>query len=350
MKKRFATPKFKQQLKTARGYQRVPSSKPASLSFTILKKRYFWYPLFLVLFAGAMVFSPSILKIYNVEIFGENAELVAQADRKLSEYLDSQNNFFLPRRLVWVLDVDKVSDVLEQAMPNALEVQVERRGFASVSLRVQSRVAEFILDSSSGKRLADWKGGVFDVDEAPPLAKKILEVEMPFENADKKREARLFDRELEVLQKIKSASVKDFNGFEPKRVVFLPVTVTEGIVGKDAYEVEGQKVLEANTVVAQKRYLNEPSLEFRLELTASAGGSELNLLLPTDQDISQVLGKFRALAENFGTEQLKKYSYIDLRYEDKAYLCDKNSPCAQTDPVEVGNLTNEEILNLGVEQ
>jgi hypothetical protein len=332
MKKRFQKATFKTQLKTARNYSRSKDQANAFLKvFKVLGSKWTWLAIITIALASYVVYFPSYFSIYSLDILSPDVTLTAKVDVAASNYLRSFTKWGLPKGNSLFFNRDDFNQKLQEELAQVLRVETEKNGIAGrLRLVVVERLESFSLSSGNLTTKLSQDGKVLGQATKADPALPVLAVLLPkTPTGTGSRREELFDEERNALIYLREHLTLETKLPFPNLVTFLPVTVTEA---KPKPALEGSPAKNPGLVpTAETRVLDEPSLEMKVTVPfgTSISQSPLEILLPVKSDLSNEFARLKALIDKKGLEKVKLLAYIDLRYEDKAFLCEVGAPCAK---------------------
>ncbi len=339
MKSRFKNQNFKQQLKSARGYTRESAGTKQGPLVRLLRMRVFWYGLLAFAFFITFILTPSPLYVHSVAIVGAGPVLTAKSDLVVQQYLNRKVVFMIPAGLYARFDTESFIEEVKKELPEALEVSLQKQGwFSDPVLAVVKRTAQFRLLSDTVEEVVDWNGQKFDpasdLDKRLPKVEETeLQIALPPNSDSQYRQSFLYSEELEAARKLKSQLPKFVSGLRVVRVELLPVTTLDqgeedSSIKETAKAIEPKVLSAAGDAKSDKKYLEVPSEFMRADFQISSGQQTVKVLLGLNFDPEDISQRFDALLSSYGIAKLAAFSYVDLRFPGKAFLCETGKVCS----------------------
>ncbi len=308
-KSRFQNQTFKKQLENARGYKRNARKIPEKKFDAILDKfglSSIWTKsalVIIILALGYIIYIPNFLKIKQIEITGIRSDNKGTIENTTRDFLKSKP--YWPQTNLLLLSKQGLSKYILKKNTEVLKVESINKKFPnSLEIQISSRMPRFVLQSPDGS---------FIIFNDGKLYKKLDASATPESNL--------------ILIKIAG-------GIEPGTGTFtMPQETISSInlIQKDLPDI---------TKLAIEYYkvesIKDPDLIVQLK-------SGYKIKFDTKLDTADVLKKTRLLLSEIPDTDQAKLEYLDMRINDRGYVCIKNAPCAKETVINNASTTIESI-------
>ncbi len=294
---RFQKSEFRRQLQSARGYKR-------NRSFEALKKFInglgHWLWMTPIVFAAAAViyllYIPNFLFIKTIDINGLSPEQRQETVNIINSYLSSRP--LLNQKNILLLSKKGLSEYILDHNSDVLQILQIKKSFPNaVVINAQPRIIEFLLKSPTQQILVSNDG--YAQQDIPIFASSTAS---------------------STLSQFPSATLINTNS-----------TTTIDV---------GSKVFTSNIINAIIQLKSQTSAKLHLsvdyffinEFDSAYLTEHLNagfdIKIDTSTDIGKTLDQIQLILNNAQDSQRKNLYYIDMRYQDRGFVCLKGSSCA----------------------
>jgi len=285
-KLRFQNSRFQQSLKEARGYKREKRAIPKTAGAVFLSKIGLrtWaarlISLFIVGLLFYFVYIPNFFYVKNIEVNHEGTNILStvnsfleqkspwpQKNLLLLSKKDLENYILINNRKI--LEVEKIS----KKLPNTLVVQIA------------PRVDEFAIESGQKYYIVSNDGLVTKI--ATDLQKNLVLIK------------------LETLQNLNVEQ----ETLSLSKINFI-LTVQNRL-----------------SRITRSDVLNYGMKDLKSLDLAAHFASGFKIYFDLNSDAHHTLGRLKTLLDQYSDEDLKKISYVDMRFTNRAYICNLGLPC-----------------------
>jgi hypothetical protein len=295
---RFQNSRFKNRLSRARGYKRQIRTRPAGRGGIFLSKIGLdsWFSRFatllVFLFLIWLVFIPNIFFvkqiIINTSQSGDRPVIQALTDAYLSKKLP------WPQKNLILLSKSGLSNFLQKNDEKILKVSGINKKFPSTLIvSITPRIDQFLIQTASSTYFSVANDGL-DTAEVFPDASGTLPSNLTLVKLDNS------DGLIIGRQAFSQSQVDFLNQLQQQ----LPGIVKSPI---NYYELDS---------------LNTPDLTVYFK-----GG--FKIMVSLNADTAATLNHLSLLFSQFAAADIQKLDYIDMRFGDNGYVCDKGLPCVQ---------------------
>lgn len=292
---RFQNLNFKRRLEQQRSYKRSPRALPQTAWGIFLVKIGLgsWVSMFGVLLIFLLliyiVFVPNVFFIKQVRITGADGQNLASIETSI--------NSFLNKKIPWqqknllLLSKNNLNNYLIKNNQKVLKVNKITKDFPStLILDIDVRLDKFAIQTSASFFSVSNDGLVTSVVE--PNASGTLPSNLI----------------LIKLNKAESLTVGH---------AALPEKNADFIL-KLQYQMPG--LLRFETDYYQLTNLQSPDLIVHFK-------NDFKILFDLNSDFNKSFGRLKLLFSQFSDADIKNLQYVDMRFEDRGYVCAKDAPC-----------------------
>lgn len=344
-KVRFQHRTFLEKLKVAKDYKRTPRKAPETEQEKLLSRLGLdsWWSRILVGFGILIliyiVYIPNFLFVKQIEVSGADGETREKIVQLTKDYF-RHSRIYAPQRNVIFLDSDALVQYLISHNSQIQSVIKVTKDLGKLDLAVELKQEKFELVSTDGNYVLFNDGTLSrNLEGVLPESKPLL-VKIQTEARLELKSDKLF-----FTKQIADALIKIQMNF-PTNTSFvidyfeLPVT----------YPVQTQQISED----ADSRIDLLPSplgVLIPNEFVVHAKSAEkfnikpFKIYFDASSDIEKASTNFNALALQLSPAQVTSLAYIDMRFPDRSFTCQVNSPCAvqkiNASPPELENFKQE---------
>ncbi len=296
---RFQKQNFQFRLKLARNFKRsnrqIPDNK-LDLVLSKFKLNSWWFKFFLIGFVLGLiylVYIPNFIYVKKIYINGLGENLKIKTVSEIEQYL--QNKKFLPQNNLLLLSRNRLKYFLESKIYIAEVQNLKKRWPNAIEINLLPRTEAFVIHSENQNLLLSKDGIIIKSLDAENLGNKISAIK-PIQLSSKTNYypgQKIAD--FEIISKINELKFG------------LPSTVKSEI---EKFE-----------------FLNFESFTWTIYLK-----NNWVLLINPENDIDTTLKQLTAVIKNLTFSEKTDLYYIDLRFNNKAYLCLKSEVCSKQSP------------------
>ncbi len=309
---RFQNSKFRGRLKSAREYKREGRLLPQNFwqkiiySLNLDSQRVQISAVLVLLLIIYLGYFSNPFSIKSVLITGLPEEQAQSAKDTALSYID-KNQIFAQKSLLF-FSKKRASAYITANNQNVLSViSIEKDFPGTLKLELASRFEQFLVEEPGPKFLVLTNDGLISKTEnaSTSLASNLIKIALSATSSLSEREMYLDADKIKVLQtlanKLPSASGYELENFE------LPDFSSPDIV-----------------LITKK---NGPKIYFDFY-----------------SDLGETIKNFNLLMSQVGQQDKFRLKYIDMRFQNRSFLCFINAPCAQKPMPEEASTTEETLL------
>lgn len=330
-KVRFQHRTFTEKLKAAQSYKRNAKSLPdtdqdkvlASLGLDSWRSR--TAVIVGILLLIYLVYIPNFLFIREIEIHGAGENEAQDIRNSIANYF-AQPPFYLPQKNIVFLNVENLTEYLLRQNVQLKSVIKVTRDLGKLTIAVEMKQERFELLAGSYDVAIYNDGTVSRGLTNLPSEQKSHLIKITTQAPDEPRIGQPYLSEkmsksmLLVHQQFPTSQKFVFNQFE------LPVTYLTTADNDPSLESES----------GQKELLDRPILvlvpnEFIVNVAPAPQSNikPFRVLFDSSSDVEKAMGQFIALLLQLRPEQQADLAYIDMRFDDRGFVCQASSPCAE---------------------
>lgn len=349
-KVRFQTNDFNKRLKGARGYKRNVRAVPESrfLKFIFGLGFWSWITLLVVILIlgilGYFVYFSKFFVISKFEVNGGDTEQRQQITSTIDDYLKSKGLFWAPRNNIFVLSNQKLTDVLLAKHPTLRKnFTITKKFPRTLVFNLDFRKQEFVVGTVRGvyayfddgafiRKLSDNSSAFFDDYQSN------IKIWVQGEWGDKDK-PEIGDENFRKIKLIQDNFFPLSNNSIDFFVIGSPLLQDSQNNGsQDPRILSLHEEMASSDIVAYTKWdgLNNDKIPrgFKVYLDAHS-------------DILENLARVEVVVSKKSVDSQKKLMYIDMRFPDRAFLCDLDQVCSQPAapkvPVEPGSESTEKL-------
>jgi hypothetical protein len=297
---RFQDPKFRQKLQQARTYKRFKKTLPLTETGIILSKiglgswlsRIGTLLGFFVLIY--LVYIPNIFFIKHLTINGANPGSISAVEQITNSYLGKKTPW--PQKNLILLSKSKLADYLLKNDQKILGIDSISKSFPnSLTINITPRIDKFAITASGSPEIYSVSNdgiitGILTPTASGTIPSGLIPIRLTA-NGDLYSGKSLFNKN----------QISFFVLLQNK----LPGIVKSPV---DYYEL-GDSQNQNLTVYTKNGF---------------------KLLFDLSSDLNKTLNRLGLLFSQFSDADIKKLYYVDMRFEDRGYVCDLGTPCSIT--------------------
>lgn len=343
---RFQHQAFTRKLDQARGYKRQPQGPPSE---PVLQSR---RSQIIAAVAGAilvyLVFIPNFLSPKTVNIEGAGGDDANHVRSSVEGYFKNSPFYLAQNNLVFLNKSRLQAEMLEDS--KVYKVSSIKKNFfrRSLTVVVELKAQKYIVNRG-GTILGVYNDGIVQ-EQLSVEAEKWLElnpgsVKVKHDTTGYVApNTKYFSDELmtfmdQLRAQLRSGNDSAIDYFAIPTLISaappveedLPVTASATTAAITTPPVVAKPVVQ-QPVINEALPLQPESLHVYVKRQGGKNGSasDIRVIFDTKQDIPQALAKLSLLFQQTPPERYSKFYYIDLRFENRAFVCLVDAVCAQT--------------------
>ncbi|PIR96318.1 MAG: hypothetical protein COT92_01750 [Candidatus Doudnabacteria bacterium CG10_big_fil_rev_8_21_14_0_10_42_18] len=307
---RFQNPKFRSKLKSARQYKRQGKLPPQNtwqkiiFTFNLDSKKVRVSLVLTFLLLVYLGYFNNPFNIKNIVITGLNTENSRQANDTMESYL--KKNKILAQKSLLFLSKKRASDYLTKNNQNILKVNSAEKIFPNtLKLDISPRFEQFVVEEPGPNFLVLTNDGLikYEMDASTSIDSELIKISFSGTSNSTVGEMYFETEKIHTLQKIASELTK-FSGYEPENFELSDFSSPDIILN-----------------------------------TKNAGPK---IYFDFYSDTNTVIKNLNALMSQVGPQDKFRLKYIDMRFQNRGFLCFNETPCAQKPLPEEASTTPEQ--------
>jgi cell division septal protein FtsQ len=298
---RFGNKNFSQKLKLARQFHRNPrqitENKFKKLLILCGLKTLFrqLLAIFVFLLLAFSVYFPNWFFVKQINIQGAG-DIEINIQNAILNYFSLHK--LIPQQNLILLKKSALTEYLEKNLSGILKVEkIEKKFFHTLNLTIQKRQNIFLLTSNLG---------TFSVSNDGKITSEIYDTIAPTSSLKS-----LIQVQTNLTEK-PALNFEIFNSEWVKKFIFSNSVFSE--------------------IFKQKGFVIEIG-DLKIQELGIIFENGLKIYINTNQDLHKTLEQLKLLLSEILPGDLKKLSYIDMRFLGKGYVCFKNLPCETNSPI-----------------
>jgi hypothetical protein len=307
--------------------------------------------------AAYLVYVPNFLSVKNIDVQGVGGSEQAEIAAHVNDYF-SHIPFYNPQRNLIFLSKEQLNNYLLLDSRVYKVTSIKKKLFKrTLAVSVELKRRQFVVQQPNGY-YAVFNDGVVEerLDRDPALwlsadpgALKIKDGARAEVDVNIKYFSDRFLAQLDVIQ-------KEFKNLAEQEIEFIEIPALVSAMPKpvetqpDSPSDEGSGTVIEQTTAKAKLPLDPEDLHIVVKKANYKGSAPTyRLIVDRNQDLREVFSKLHLLMMQTAMDRYRNLYYIDMRFEDKGFICLISAPCAReeagvrVDPLEVSPIMPEVI-------
>lgn len=307
---RFQKTSFKHKLQEAREYKREPKRSPETpwSKFTqrltgIHGKILLGFLIFFIL-AIYIIYIPNIFYFKQIVVSGASEETNTLIKESILKYKKQLS--IIPNANYFTFSHTKALDYLQKNNRTIAYIQSISKKFPNtIEIRIANKVPVFALDSNTAQYILAQDGTTLQTVET--------------------------DTNTSTTPNLYTIHYKSNSGYEQG-------DFSENYLNKLAFIFQSFSNIPGfsiSNITIDQQNKNEPIISINTGAT---------IYIAMDKDLQKIIEQTKLVLNRLSNSERQNLFYINLKYEDRAYTCTKNSPCANTSLLKTNSTTTSEII------
>lgn len=310
---RFQQKQFVNKINEAREYKR--EVEPTSAFWVWFKK--IGLVLFFLLFVSALVFLD--VRFFNYtqySVTGTNEVLNSAVKDGIADYVTQKKFLFIEQGNFVFFRKQKLRNYLLNKIPNLYSVEIKNQFPNKLEVVAEEKNEKFIITDtknvftvySDGKisRVTSNSPTSIFTQQAGKLIKVILQGEI-----DRDQEGNFNRAVLDQISKVVKISYSPFD--------YKPNLIIAGLSSSEVLPGVKEDLLDTDLVIVYTA--------LGVEYNPSINSSYYKLYINTSGDVPEVMARANLVISKLTKDKFAKLYYLDMRTEDRAFMCFRGSPC-----------------------
>lgn len=293
LKKNQANAEISQKDKQGRGFRSIAKTITNGL-FAILA---------ITLFVS-VIYWPRLFFIKKITVTGTNTAKGDLIVKNLWDELQSSNKLW-PQQNIIVFDPQKFIPKIKSSFPDILEIKSVSKKFPNeLVIDVADKVVLYEIVTPTGNFFVYNDGTLISINENMALTTKIVLLsDLKYKSGEK-----VFDDNFLNLLKQINESFEKITGEKIASIDILPDELKEN-----------------------NRFIQSAEITIKTEKNTKLGqqSSGFSIIIDVKKDANLSLSAIKILLDNQPVERYSQINYLDVRSENKAFVCLNNTACAK---------------------